>query len=891
MQTQINGKPLEFEPRHDETALEVIRGRAGLTGTKLACGGGICGACTVRVDGVPTCSCLMPATQMEGKDVRTIEEYGRANLHPVQRAFMANEGLQCGFCTPGFINEGIAFYDSWRAKHGPKRPSHHEIAVAMGGHLCRCAAYVGIYAAIEQACAGEFDDVTELIAPRVDALAKVTGEAKYTVDVKFPDQLEGKILRSAYPNAIVKSLDFSAAQALEGVVAVADLMEGKTRVRYVGQPIAGVAAIDARTAVAALKLIKVDYEVLPAAISVEQAMAQDAPAVFPDGKDDMPTAAEGASFPYAWDHNVGRVRMGLVTSRRAGTAERRIEEAHNRTPENAVERTYRNAQQVHTALEPHAAVAKWNGSHALHVFASTQGITPLRTEIAEHFDLDTEQVTLESHYIGGGFGGKQGLYREIKAAIILARQANQAVRVVASRLEDIAYTSLRPGIMTETAVTTKADGSPEAIKMHAYGDAGIATGTNPASMYSLMAPRSSYRDLQDYSVLTNTTPGTPFRAPDAPAQRWAIEQAIDEAAYKHDLDPVTMRRKWDPDHEIKNRLLDWVETIPAWQKRGKVNEGNGRFKRGLGLAMAQWLFIYNPNTEIVVSSAPEGVKVSCATQDIGNGTRSSIAQAVVDVMGINRHELILDIGNAARPHGPVAGGSQVTTSVYPTTYAATEQVVVHLTQEATDKMGLKNVKAVQGGVNHAGGFTPWADILAIATPFSASDKRGNERGLLGLRLNVPPGIGMRFGHSAIVTELEVDTRLGKIRPLNVWTGIAVGKIFVRDLANSQMVNGVIQGLGYALYEQKVYDQKTGHTLSSNLNDYRIPGLGDTPAIHIHYDEKGFEEVRAQGIGLSELATIGVAASVGNAMFHATGWRPLSTPITPHDVVTGLKESK
>ena len=179
----------------------------------------------------------------------------------------------------------------------------------------------------------------------------------------------------------------------------------------------------------------------------------------------------------------------------------------------------------------------------------------------------------------------------------------------------------------------------------------------------------------------------------------------------------------------------------------------------------------------------------------------------------------------------------------------------------------------------------------MAAPFSASDKRGNERGLLGLRINVPPGIGMRIGHSAIVTEVEVDTRLGKIRPLNVWSGIAVGKIFVRDLANSQMYSGVIQGLGYALYEEKVYDQQTGHTLSSNLNDYRLPGLGDTPNIHLHYDEKGFEEVRGQGIGLSELATIGVAASVGNAVFHATGWRPLSTPITPHDVVTGLKEVK
>jgi xanthine dehydrogenase YagR molybdenum-binding subunit len=164
---------------------------------------------------------------------------------------------------------------------------------------------------------------------------------------------------------------------------------------------------------------------------------------------------------------------------------------------------------------------------------------------------------------------------------------------------------------------------------------------------------------------------------------------------------------------------------------------------------------------------------------------------------------------------------------------------------------------------------------------------------LGLRLNLSqaeddPSVGMRMGHTAIVTQLEVDTLLGKIRPLHVWNRLAVGKIFVPELATSQVYGGVIQGLGYALYEQKQYDLKTGHTLSSNLNDYRIPGIGDTPEIEVSFDEAGYEEIRGQGIGLAELATVGVAASVGNAVYHATGRRPLETPITPFDVVAGMK---
>ena len=131
MKTTINGSEFEIDVHPFDTAVDVIREQAGLTGTRMACGGGICGACTVLVDDVPTCSCLMPANHMEGKSIQTIEAHGPDNLHPVQRAFMANEGLQCGFCTPGFVNEGIAFYDRWRKENGKTRPSHHEIALAI----------------------------------------------------------------------------------------------------------------------------------------------------------------------------------------------------------------------------------------------------------------------------------------------------------------------------------------------------------------------------------------------------------------------------------------------------------------------------------------------------------------------------------------------------------------------------------------------------------------------------------------------------------------------------------------------------------------------------------------------------------------------------------------
>ncbi len=897
MKTTINGQSFEFEPRHDETAIEVLRERAGLTGTKMACGGGICGACTIRVDNVPKCSCLMPATQMDGADIRTIEEHGLDNLHPIQRAFMANEGLQCGFCTPGFINEGIAFYDRWRAEHGKSEPSKHDIALAMGGHLCRCGAYMGIYAAIQKACAGEYDDAPDAPIHRIDAPEKVTGTAKYTVDIVFDGQLEGKILRSKYPHAIIKGIDKSEAEALEGVFAVADLMKLGEKVRWVGQPIAGVAAVDERTALLALQKIHIDYEVLPAAVGTEAAQKPDAPTVWEKEKrGDIPSAAEEIDIPYKWKNNVGHVPADLLISPLRGRAKRALEKVRKKDPNMLAEQVYINHQQVHTALEPHAAVANWDGSK-LHVVASSQSVYAVRNELAHHFGIDIEQITVEGKYIGGAFGAKGGLYREIIVAVTLALAAKAPVRVANSRLEELAYAGTRTGSRAEITLSVKKDGSPGAMHFHSYGDAGIAAGAAPAAVYWLMSPEGLRKDFSDNIIVNNTPPTMPFRAPDGPAKRWAVESAIDEAAARNGLGPVAIRRCWWPKHEIKNRLLDWVESIPQWQERkAMAGADKGRFKRGIGLAMATWMFLYHPHTKVKVSSSPDGFKVECASQDVGNGTRTALAKAMEDALGINRHQVSIEIGSSELPIGPMSTGSQTTVSVYPTTVTACEKVIEHLVKESEAKLGLGNARAVKGGIQHSSGFTAWDEVLAVATPFEYIDKRGAEPMVMGLRFatmskETNPSNGRRFSHGAVVTEVEVDTLLGKIRPINVWTSVAVGKIRVPELATSQMYGGVIQGLGYALYEQKTFDYKTGHVLSANLNDYRIPGIGDTPEIHVHFDEEGYEEVRGKGIGLAELATIGIAGSVGNAVYHATGWRPTQTPITPSDVLKGLKEKK
>src|SRR5436190_17660395 len=232
----INGRVAPLPDDLDALLIDVVRDDLGLTGTKLVCGAGVCGACTVLVDGAPVASCLMPARAAADKTVTTVEGIGAEKLHPVQKAFMVHDALQCGFCTPGFIVEAAAFHDRWRAVKGTATPSREEIGAALSGHLCRCGAYDGIFRAVAAACAGQFDG-RDIFPPRVEARDKVTGAAKYTVDIRHDGQLEGVILRSPIAHGKIGELDLAPTLALAGVSAAVSLLGEDRMVRFVGDPI------------------------------------------------------------------------------------------------------------------------------------------------------------------------------------------------------------------------------------------------------------------------------------------------------------------------------------------------------------------------------------------------------------------------------------------------------------------------------------------------------------------------------------------------------------------------------------------------------------------------------------------------------------------------------
>jgi xanthine dehydrogenase YagR molybdenum-binding subunit len=562
MKCAVNGQPVERIDGTTGTAIDLLRNGLGLTGTKLACGAGTCGACTVLADDVPVCACLLPAADLDGRRITTIEAFSAAD-HPMQRAFMYEDALQCGYCTPGFIMQGIAFFDAWRAAEGRREPPPEVIAEACAGHLCRCGAYPHIRRAIARACAGDYDAPPSGAPPRHDAAPKVTGAAIYTVDVRLPGQLEGRILRAPVAHADIVHLDLTAAAALDGVQAAVDLTGGVTRVRYAGQEIAAVAARDRDTADRALALIRLEIAPLPAAIGLEQASAPDAPHVYASVLESKVSESELPLVPALWRGNVHGPTF--LMSEHALRAEVRLKEADLSGSPDLIRGQWRTHAQSHTALEPHACVAEWTDADHLDVYVSTQACSDLAIDIADRWELPRDQVRVRCAFVGGAFGAKSELTMETVAAVELSRIARRPVRVVLGNDEELVAGGYRPGVAIDLSVRMPSTGAVDAIGMTARTDGGVAIGSTVAAVCRFAYPDAA-RWLADYDVVSHAPPAKPFRGPGGPAAFWALEQSVDIGARRHALDPVAVRRASDADPRMA-ALLDWVESLPLWRAR------------------------------------------------------------------------------------------------------------------------------------------------------------------------------------------------------------------------------------------------------------------------------------------------------------------------------------
>jgi CO/xanthine dehydrogenase Mo-binding subunit len=833
----------------------------------------------------------MPAKALAGKAITTIEGIGGTKLHPVQRAFMATDALQCGFCTPGFIVEAVAFHDGWRKANGNAVPSREEIGAALSGHLCRCGAYENIFRAVAEACSGRFD-AEATIAPRIEARDKVTGSAKYTVDVRHDGQLEGLIVRSHIANGKVVQLDLAPARAMPGVIAAISLLDDDRVVRYVGAPIAAIAANDRISARRAAAAIGIKYEQRPSVVGLDAARKPDAALAFEKSQHKRAAnVSEGSPAPAPWRQNVRGPSAAF--SHKAKAVRAAIATAVETNDPLLVKGVFRTSGQSHTCLEPHATVARFDGDRlTLHV--STQAVFHLMELVAKRYKLGHDKVRVIADHVGGGFGSKASLGIDTIAAIELAREAKAPVRVALDRHDELSVTGHRPGTEIDIALLPSREGNLKALAMTAWSDNGAGINSTIAALARLIYPAEA-KALVDFDVVSNQPPGAPFRGPGGPPMAFALEQAVDEAALRMQVDPIELRKRWDPDPN-RQRLYDWASKLEVWRNAKTDSTQNGRYRRGVGVATGYWLYFWQPGSKVELAVKGGRLIASTAIQDIGTGSRSVIANTVANEFGLEPHEVEVRIGDSELVEGPGSGGSRTTASVVPPTLLAVRKLKEAIERNAKRKPA-------------PGSNAPWRELIAASSDIAVSATRPEdsrhtspgvrsplkEAGFMGavfgwmLRRFSNLAVGAGVPSSVQVVEVEVDTWLGHVRVLNVHTGIAVGKLAAPVLARSQATGSIIQGIGYALYEAREVDPTRGDILSAGLEDYRIPGIADTPDIDVHFDEAGFDHVLGGSVGIGEVATVPTSPAIANAVRNAIGVRAFELPIRPDRLMSILKK--
>jgi xanthine dehydrogenase YagR molybdenum-binding subunit len=513
--------------------------------------------------------------------------------------------------------------------------------------------------------------------------------------------------------------------------------------------------------------------------------------------------------------------------------------------------------------------------------------------IAKRFKLDVSRVRVVAEHVGGGFGSKSTLAGETIAAIELARNAKSPVRVVFDRQEELSVTGYRPGAEMNVALLPSADGGLKALTMSAYADTGTSVNSTIAALARLIYPAEEM-ELVDFDVVSNLPPGSPFRGPGGPVMAFALEQTVDEAALRLKVDPIVLRKRWDPNPN-RQRLYDWASDLEAWRRITAAGAQSGRFRRGVGVAAGFWLYIWQPGSKVELSIVNGRIRASAAVQDIGTGIRSVLAETVAREFGLDTHEVEVRIGDSRLPEGPTSGGSRTTASIVPTAMLAAQRL----------KQALQRNSSVEP---KTGSNAPWRELIAASADCAVSAERppDSSRTAAGIRspLAEVGFMGLVFGwmmrrfsglsigagvpSSVQVAEVEVDTLLGHVRVLRVHAGIAVGRIASPALAHSQAAGSIIQGVGYALYEGREVDLKTGEILTAGLEDYRIPGIADTPLIDVHFDEGGFDHVAGGSVGIGEVATIPTSAAIANAIHNATGVRFTEIPFRADRLIAALK---
>jgi xanthine dehydrogenase YagR molybdenum-binding subunit len=689
--------------------------------------------------------------------------------------------------------------------------------------------------------------------PRLDGLAKASGKAKYPSDVHPEGMLHAVMLYSPYAHAKVVSIDLSAAEKMPGVKAVTAIAKEGTTLRYQGDDIAAVAAETEEQARDAVRAIKVQYEILPHVVTEAQAMAEGAP-----------TIARG-----------GNVRAGRAVVR--GNPEEALAKAHA-----VIEGTYSLPVITHVCLEPHGLTARWDGPDKLTVWSSTQAVQVVAGELADAFQIPTANVTVLTEVMGGGFGSKFGADVWGRTAAELARATGRPVRLFLDRVQEHLAAGNRPSATARIKLGADKEGRLVAMIAETHGTGGSRGGSNFPLPYVYDIPAQSRTHSE---VFVNCGGARAMRAPGHPQGCAVMEAAIDDLADSMGIDPLEMRLKSLAEGDFRTPIYEAEIKLGAeligWRERRKPRgqNGTGPIRHGLGMALHQWGGGGAQDKKVSCTINPDGsVELKTATQDIGTGARTILAIIAAEVLGLKPTDIISNIGNSTFPPGQPSGGSTTSPSMAPPCLDAVTRArdamfakLAPTLQAAPEDLSLKGGQLWVKGEP----VMPWKDACRKLGMASISETGSFVEGLSSVGVG-----GCQFA------EVAVDIETGVVRVVKIVAIQDSGLILDRLTWDSQVYGGIIMGLNYGLFEERIMDPATGIMLNPDMELYKLAGASDIPEIVIRAYEP--PEQKARGvIGVGEPPTIATAAAIANAVTNAIGVRVAEWPMSPRNVLNAL----
>jgi len=695
--------------------------------------------------------------------------------------------------------------------------------------------------------------------PRLDAAVKTTGAAKFTYDINRPRMAHCRLLRCFHSHAVVSGLDTAAAAKMPGVLGIQTLVRTGGRITFSGKGVVAVCAETEEQLDDALHAIEVSYDVRPGPVTTD------------DGRDD------GAE-------RVDPKRENTVIGRRGrqerGDPDKALDDAAAK-----VSATFRTQVQTHSALETHGCVVEPDGDGSYTVWASTQGTGSFRGSMASALKVGADKVRVITEHMGGGFGAKLGGIDEWdRAAAYFARDLDRPVKAMLDRRAEHLVAGNRPDSIQELTLSANADGEITALVGTVHGTAG--NGSGGAGAANTRIYRIPNVRMAQATVSTFAGRARAFRAPGHPQGVFALEGIVDALAESMNIDPVAFRLKNDP-HPL--RQVQWrlgAERI-EWERLREEYPGSGATRRGVGCAAAIWFQKGRGNYVVNLEIARDGsVTVSNAVQDIGTGTRTVLAILVAEELGLPPARITVRIGDTNFPAGPNSGGSTTAPSIGPAAreagYHARLGLAALLAEswECDEKDVGWTGTAFSGPGDKSASFDAACKLIGPEGLSVSGQRRPNYRsGFSG------ETAGCQFA------EVEVDTDTGVVRVLRIVAVHDSGRIVDTLTARSQVVGGVIQGVSYALHEDRRMDRNLGDMVNPTLDTYRIVGMADCPKIDclLTTIDSGFNNAGMMGLG--EPVTVPTSGAVANAVSHALGVRMTELPITPARVLAALRGAR